>query len=84
MSIPWRVPDVPRAVAWLFAVTSGLAVANVYYAQPLLDAIADEFRISHATAGMLITWTQIGYGLGLLLVVPLGDIWNRRSLIIGQ
>ena len=74
----------PRAVAWLFAVTSGLAVANVYYAQPLLDAIADEFRISHAAAGILITWTQIGYGVGLLLIVPLGDIWNRRRLIIGQ
>ena len=73
-----------RVLVWLFAVTSGLAVANVYYAQPLLDAIADEFRISHATAGMLITWTQIGYGLGLLLIVPLGDVWNRRHLIIGQ
>ena len=73
-----------RVLVWLFAVTSGLAVANVYYAQPLLDAIADEFHISHATAGMLITWTQVGYGLGLLLVVPLGDVWNRRHLIIGQ
>ena len=73
-----------RVLVWLFAVTSGLAVANVYYAQPLLNAIADEFHISHATAGMLITWTQVGYGLGLLLVVPLGDVWNRRHLIIGQ
>jgi predicted MFS family arabinose efflux permease len=77
-------PTLPRAVALLFAVASGLAVANVYYAQPLLDTMADEFGISHATVGLVITVTQIGYGLGLLLVVPLGDILNRRRLIVGQ
>ena len=72
------------AVALLFAVACGLAVANVYYAQPLLDTMADEFGISHAAAGLIITITQIGYGFGLLLVVPLGDILNRRRLVIGQ
>jgi predicted MFS family arabinose efflux permease len=72
------------AVALLFAVACGLAVANIYYAQPLLDTMADEFGISHAVAGLIITITQIGYGLGLLLVVPLGDLLNRRRLIIGQ
>lgn len=73
-----------RPGALLFAVACGLAVANVYYAQPLLDTMADEFGISHATVGLVITVTQIGYGLGLLLVVPLGDILNRRRLILGQ
>ncbi|OKO89243.1 transporter [Bradyrhizobium sp. NAS80.1] len=73
-----------RGVALLFAVACGLAVANVYYAQPLLDTIADEFGISHATVGLVITITQIGYGLGLLLLVPLGDFLNRRGLIVGQ
>jgi predicted MFS family arabinose efflux permease len=77
-------PTLSRAVALLFAVACGLAVANVYYAQPLLDTIADEFGISHATVGLVITVTQIGYGLGLLLVVPLGDILDRRRLIVGQ
>jgi predicted MFS family arabinose efflux permease len=71
-------------VALLFAVACGLAVANVYYAQPLLDTMADEFGISHAAVGIIITITQIGYGFGLLLMVPLGDILNRRRLIIGQ
>lgn len=72
------------AAALLFAVACGLAVANVYYAQPLLDTMADEFGIGHAAIGLIITITQIGYGLGLLLVVPLGDILNRRRLVIGQ
>jgi predicted MFS family arabinose efflux permease len=78
------VPVLSRTVALLFSAACGLAVANVYYAQPLLDTMADEFGISHATVGLVITITQIGYGLGLLLVVPLGDRLNRRRLIIGQ
>jgi predicted MFS family arabinose efflux permease len=78
------VPVLSRTVTLLFSVACGLAVANVYYAQPLLDTMADEFGISHATVGLVITITQIGYGLGLLLVVPLGDRLNRRRLIIGQ
>ena len=77
-------PSLSRAVALLFAIACGLAVANVYYAQPLLVTIADEFGMSHATSGIVITTTQIGYGLGLLMVVPLGDLLNRRRLIVGQ
>jgi predicted MFS family arabinose efflux permease len=73
-----------RNVTLLFALACGLAVANVYYAQPLLDTMAREFKISEATVGLVITATQIGYGLGLLLLVPLGDLLNRRRLILGQ
>jgi predicted MFS family arabinose efflux permease len=72
------------AVALLFSVACGLAVANVYYAQPLLDTMADEFGISHAAIGLVITVTQVGYGLGLVFVVPLGDLLDRRHLIVGQ
>lgn len=72
------------AVALLFSIACGLAVANVYYAQPLLDSMADEFGISHAAIGLVITVTQIGYGVGLLFVVPLGDLLDRRHLIVGQ
>jgi predicted MFS family arabinose efflux permease len=79
-----RAAPLSDTVALLFAVACGLAVANVYYAQPLLDTMADEFGIGHAAVGLIITITQIGYGFGLLLVVPLGDILNRRRLIIGQ
>jgi predicted MFS family arabinose efflux permease len=61
-----------------------LAVANVYYAQPLLDAMADDFKISHGMIGLVMTITHIGYGLGLLLVVPLGDLLDRRRLIVSQ
>ena len=78
------VPALSRLVTLLFAAACGLAVANIYYAQPLLAAIANEFGMSRATAGIIITATQIGYGVGLLLVVPLGDLLDRRNLIVGQ
>jgi predicted MFS family arabinose efflux permease len=77
-------PALSRGAALLFSVACGLAVANVYYAQPLLDIMGDEFGISHATVGLVVTVTQIGYGLGLLLVAPLGDLLDRRRLIVGQ
>lgn len=77
-------PPLSRKVALLFSAACGLAVANVYYAQPLLDTIADGFGISRATIGLVITITQTGYGVGLLLLVPLGDLVNRRRLVIGQ
>jgi predicted MFS family arabinose efflux permease len=65
----------------LMAVTCGAAVANLYYAQPLLHTIAHAFKISNGTAGLLVTVTQIGYVLGLALLVPLGDLLDRRKLI---
>jgi predicted MFS family arabinose efflux permease len=71
-----------RAMAFLFAVACGLAVANIYYAQPLLDALASEFGITHSLIGVVITVTQICYALGLFLLVPLGDLIQRRRLII--
>jgi hypothetical protein len=77
------VSALSRTVTLLFSVACGLAVANVYYAQPLLDTMADEFGINPATVGLVVTVTQIGYGLGLLLLVPLGDLLNQRRLIVG-
>lgn len=74
----------PRLMVLLFAVAAGLAVANVYYAQPMLHLMAAEFGIPKGSAGIIVTVTQIGYGLGLLLIVPLGDVLNRRKLISGQ
>jgi predicted MFS family arabinose efflux permease len=75
---------ISRSVALLFSITCGIVVANIYYAQPLLDAISNEFGISHSFVGLVITITQIFYALGLLLLVPLGDLLNRRWLIAGQ
>nr|WP_091167631.1 MFS transporter [Paenibacillus sp. 1_12] len=73
-----------RYMPLLFAIACGLAVANIYYAQPLLDALASEFGITHSSVGIVITITQICYALGLFLLVPLGDLMNRRWLIVGQ
>lgn len=71
-------------VVLLFAIACGLAVGNVYYAQPLLDAMAEAFNLSPASIGIVITLTQVGYGVGLVLLVPLGDLLNRRRLIVTQ
>ncbi|RPD41155.1 MFS transporter [Chitinophaga barathri] len=72
------------AVMFMFAIACGLSVANVYYAQPLLDAMALDFGISHASVGIVITVSQIGSALALLFVVPLGDMLNRRTLLLTQ
>lgn len=74
----------PNAVVWLLAITAGLSVANVYYAQPLLDAMAHSFHVPQASIGIVITMTQLGYGAGLLLLVPLGDLVDARKLIMLQ
>lgn len=76
--------DMPRSLIVLFAIASGLSVANVCYAQPLLDALAVDFGISQATVGGVVTATQVGCALALLLLVPLGDRVERRRLMIMQ
>ena len=73
-----------RAITLLFATACGMSVANIYFAQPLLDQLSNEFALDHSIIGVVITITQIFYGLGLLLLVPLGDLLNQRRLIIGQ
>ncbi|MFJ2894977.1 MFS transporter [Streptomyces sp. NPDC087218] len=71
-------------VLLLFAVASGAAVANVYFAQPLLVTLGREFGIGTASVGIVVTLTQAGYGLGLFLLVPLGDLVDRRTLVVAQ
>jgi len=63
------------------AIACGAAVANIYYAQPLLSTIASDFSVSDGTAGLLVTASQVGYAAGLVLLVPLGDLLERRRLI---
>ena len=74
-------PALSRALTLLLAVTSGAAVANIYYVQPLLVRIAHALGVSHAAAGLLVTATQVGYVAGLALLVPLADLLERRRLI---
>ncbi len=74
----------PRPAVWLFAVAAGLGVANIYYAQPLLDVMAQDFGIQASAVGLVVTLTQVGYALGLIFVVPLGDLVDRRRMIVGM
>lgn len=68
----------------LFSLTCALAVANIYFAQPLLDTMAQDLNVALSRIGMVVTATQVGYALGLLFIVPLGDLLNRKWLILAQ
>ncbi len=70
-----------RGLTLLFAVAGGAAVGNLYWAQPLLDFIARDLNASPVAAGWLVTATQLGYAAGILFIVPLGDVLDRRRLI---
>ncbi|EME97041.1 MFS transporter [Streptomyces mobaraensis NBRC 13819 = DSM 40847] len=73
-----------RGLVLLFAVACGAAVANVYFSQPLLVTMGHDLAMSPALVGSVVTLTQTGYGLGLFFLVPLGDIADRRRLIVAQ
>lgn len=73
-----------RGVVTLFALACGAAVANVYFSQPLLVTIGHDLAMSPALVGSVVTLTHVGYGLGLFFLVPLGDVADRRRLIVGQ
>lgn len=66
----------------LLAVSCGLVVANIYYAQPLVGPISVALGMSAHSAGLIVTLTQIGYGLGLLFVIPLADYVENRGLVL--
>ena len=66
----------------LLAVVAGIAVANLYYAQPLAAMMADSLHVSAAALGVAMMLCQIGYALGMLLLVPLGDGRERRALMV--
>ncbi|MDB5764890.1 MAG: putative major facilitator superfamily [Herminiimonas sp.] len=78
-------PDGVGGSAWmtlLFATACGLIVANLYYAQPLIGPIGKALGLAPQVAGLIVTLTQIGYGIGLLLIVPMADIVENRRLVI--
>lgn len=64
------------------ATATGLTVANIYYAQPLLHTLGKAFGVPVHIAGLIVTITQLGYASGLLLFVPLGDLIERRRLVV--
>lgn len=67
------------ARAFFLAVASGLIVANLYYAQPLAGMIGEELGMAPESRGLIVTFTQLGYALGLVLIVPLGDLLENAS-----
>src|SRR5690242_12570241 len=71
-----------RAATLLFAVACGAMVANLYYAQTLIDSIGPEIGLSPQIAGTITMLTQLGYGLGLALLVPLGDLFENKRLTL--
>lgn len=78
---PSQVP-LSKSLIILMAIATGMVVASNYYAQPLLDSIAHYFQISVTLAGFIVTTAQLSYAIGLMLLVPLGDMFERRTLIV--
>jgi predicted MFS family arabinose efflux permease len=69
-----------RLVTFTLAAACGLAVANIYYAQPLLDLISQSYHVSQGATSVVVTATQFGYAVGLVLLLPLGDLFDNRKL----
>lgn len=72
----------PASILWTLAIVAGISVANLYYNQPLLNMIRHELGISEFKTNLISMVTQIGYALGLLFIVPLGDLYQRKKIII--
>ncbi|WP_391345811.1 MFS transporter [Azospirillum sp. A23] len=75
-------PALSRSLVLLMALACGVVVANIYYAQPLVGLIGPAVGLSPETASLVVTLTQVGYGAGLILLVPLGDLLENRRLVV--
>ncbi|PPC76726.1 MFS transporter [Pokkaliibacter plantistimulans] len=84
LTAPADTPHAPltQGLVWLFAFCCGAIVANLYYSQPIIALIAPSVGLSADAASLIVSLTQIGYALGLLLLVPLGDLIENRKLMI--
>lgn len=82
-SRPAAAPPMSTRLTGILAVACGLIAANIYYAQPLAGPIGAAVGLPSGATGLIVTLTQIGYGAGLLLVVPLGDLVENRRLVLG-
>lgn len=83
-AIPAHVPTLPLPMVLLLATGTGLAVASLYYSQPMLGVLGENLSASTREIGWVPTLTQLGYALGLLLLAPLGDRFDRRRIILGK
>lgn len=75
---------IPALLLLLLATGAGLAAATLYYSQPMLGILGDEFKVAAGPIGLVPTLTQLGYALGILLLAPLGDRFDRRRIILGK
>lgn len=71
----------PKYLLWMFSLIAGLTIANNYYSQSLLGLIQIEFGVSALAANMVSMLTQAGYAVGLLFIVPLGDMVRARKIV---
>lgn len=76
--------NIPSWLTILIAAACGIIVANLYYAQPLVGIISESIGLSATSAGLIVTLTQFGYVIGLLFIVPLGDIMENRKLVFSR
>lgn len=74
--------DISKGMVWLLAIACGLIAANLYYAQTLVGPISAATGLSPQAAGLVVTLTQAGYTAGLLFIVPLGDLFENRKLVV--
>ena len=72
----------PASLLWTLAIIAGISVANLYYNQPLLNRISRDLQTSEFTANLIAMITQIGYAIGLLFIIPLGDLFKRNTIIL--
>ncbi|AZF10019.1 putative MFS-type transporter [Pseudomonas sp. R2-37-08W] len=79
---PHATGTMTRGMVMLFAFCCGAVVANIYYAQPIIELIAPDIGLTPAMASLIVSLTQIGYALGLFFLVPLGDLLENRRLMI--
>ena len=82
VNTPAASRSISSSLTLLMAITCGLVVANIYYNQPLLAEIGRSFKVPDSTVSLLATTTQVGYTIGLLFAVPLGDKVERKKLIL--
>lgn len=73
---------IERSLLLTMAVIAGLTVANCYYNQPLLEMIRHDMGVSQHAANLITVVTQIGYALGLCFLIPMGDLYSRRRIIV--
>jgi len=83
-NIPTETQKVPAWITLLLAIACGVIVANLYYAQPLVGPISADTHLPLASAGLIVTLTQIGYVVGLLFIVPLCDLIENRRLVVSS